>query len=250
MSRVIFKKEGTTMEDLKSAKIRLNTSQFDKKMHFDTVVNGDKVEALLSRSTMLNSIEFNIRVTGNFFNRLKYAEVVSPESVILDIIKPDDLKVRVYGEVENIPNARVLYKWQLMDMKADITKVWEKYISSQVRKVNTQQELSPMARQIISRVKVLGVKDDNMGVKIKLDSQINEVGIAISEMLNISGYKVLNDSSVVINVSGRYCSLSNGAYKITFKMVNPATGAKSEKDELYVGIYEKCSGMYYQKKVG
>ena len=57
-------------------------------------------------------------------------------------------------------------------------------------------------------------------------------------MTNVSEFAQTQNGDIVMYFSGKYATftLVNGA-KVTFVMENPATGIKSEQEELYQGIF-------------
>ena len=67
-------------------------------------------------------------------------------------------------------------------------------------------------------------------------------------MTNVREFAQTQNGDIVMYFNGKYATftLTNGA-KVTFVLENPATGMKSEKEDLYKGIF--FQNTYYKEKV-
>ena len=160
-------------------------------------------------------------------------------------MKPADFKVRVFGSVRE--NHTALINWQLEDIRADIKKIW-KSIVSQIQMVRAMNDVIPDADKIMGAFKVKGVSQDYTGTKVLLGGEFAGIQPSIANMTNVREFAQTQNGDIVMYFSGKYATftLTNGA-KVTFVLENPATGMKSEKEDLYKGIF--FQNTYYKEKV-
>lgn len=237
-------KSGLTAADLKTMGIKLSPPQFDSSLHFDVSVTGDRVEALQNREVFCNVVNFNLRAAGNFIPRLEYAELCSPMYAIQKKMQPADFKVRVFGFVRE--NRTAVVNWQLEDVATDIKKIW-KGIVRQIQLVRAVNDVMPDADKILRAFKVKEVSQDYTGTRVLLGGELAGIQPSIANMTNVSEFAQTQNGDIVMYFSGKYATftLVNGA-KVTFVLENPATGIKSEQEELYQGIFFK--GAYHKRR--
>lgn len=239
-------KTGMTGEELKAMGIKFSQSQYDKDLHFDVEVTGANIESLQNPEMLFNVVNANLKAAGtSFIPRLEYAELCNPMYAIQKKMKPSDFKVRVWGSVrEGTP---AVINWQLGDIRADIKKIW-KGIISQIQMVRAMNDVIPDADKIMGAFKVKGVSQDYSGTRVLLGGEFAGIQPSIANMTNVREFAQMQNGDIVMYFSGKYATftLTNGA-KVTFVLENPATGMKSEKEDLYKGIFYK--GNYYKRKV-
>ena len=113
-----------------------------------------------------------------------------------------------------------------------------------VRAVN---DVMPDADKILRAFKVKGVSQDYTGTRVLLGGELAGIQPSIANMTNVSEFAQTQNGDIVMYFSGKYATftLVNGA-KVTFVLENPATGIKSEQEELYQGIFFK--GAYHKRR--
>ena len=241
----VFRK-GMSGDELKAMGVKFSQSQYDKNLHFDIDVTGANIESLQNPEMLFNVVNSNMRAVGStFIARLEYAELCNPMYAIQKKMKPADFKVRVWGYVsEGYP---AVINWQLSDIRADIIRIW-KSIVSQIQMVRAMNDVIPDADKIMGAFKVKGISHDYAGTKVLLGGEFAGIQPSIANMTNVREFAQTQSGDIVMYFSGKYATftLVNGA-KVTFVLENPATGMKSEKEDLYKGIFYK--GNYYKRKV-
>lgn len=229
-------KDGLTATDLKAMGIKLSPTQFDNSLHFDISVTGDRVEVMQRQEIFFNVVNFNLKAAGlSFIPRLEYAELCNPMYAIQKKMKPADFKVRVFGSVRE--NHTAVINWQLENVRADIKKIW-KSIVSQIQMVRAMNDVIPDADKIMGAFKVKGVSQDYSGTRVLLGGEFAGIHPSIANMTNVREFAQMQNGDIVMYFNGKYATftLTNGA-KVTFVLENPATGMKSEKEDLYKGIF-------------
>lgn len=108
-------------------------------------------------------------------------------------------------------------------------------------------DVMPDADKILRAFKVKEVSQDYTGTRVLLGGELAGIQPSIANMTNVSEFAQTQNGDIVMYFSGKYATftLVNGA-KVTFVLENPATGIKSEQEELYQGIFFK--GAYHKRR--
>ena len=237
-------KEGMTVQDLKDMKVKLSPSPYDKAMHFDLNVKGEKVEALENKKIMENVVNYNLKAAQDFIPRLPFAEVLDPFYTIKRYLRPVDLKVRVFGSADEADG--VTFNWQLVDIEEDIKKMWGR-IARRVAEVQSAGDVSDSAEKLLGSFEVAGTSMDSFGTWVTVKG-FESVKEQIVSMTGVTEAVPQEDGSSVFYFKGKYMTFTmKDGEKIVFILRNPSTGMKGETEELFRGVF--FEDRYYSEKV-
>ena len=237
-------KDGMTMQELKDMKVKLSPSPYDKAMHFDLNVKGEKVEALENKKVLENVVNYNLKAAQDFIPRLPFAEVLDPFYTIRKILKPVDLKVRVFGSADEADG--VAFNWQLVDIEEDIKKMWGR-IARKIAEVQSAGEVSDNAEKLLGSFEATETSMDSFGTWVTVKGYDN-IKEQIVSMTGISEAVPQQDGSIVLYFKGKYMTFTlKSGEKVFFILRNPSTGMKGETEELFKGVF--FEDRYYSEKL-
>ncbi len=236
-------KEGMTIQDLKDMRVKLSPSPYDKALHFDLNVKGEKVEALGDKKVLENVVNYNLKAAQDFIPGLQYAEVLDPFYTIRSLLKADDLKVRVFGSAEE--DGSVSFSWQLADIEEDVKKLWNR-IARRISAVESAAEVSDSCEALLSSYKITNISMDSFGTWVTLNGfdKILEGAASMTGAAEI----IREEDSTVIYFKGKYMTFTlKSGEKLFFILKNPSTGMKGETEVLFKGVF--LDNRYYIEKI-
>ena len=237
-------KDGMTIQDLKDMKVKLSPSPYDKAMHFDLNVKGEKVEALENKKIMENVVNYNLKAAQDFIPRLPFAEVLDPFYSIKRYLKPVDLKVRVFGSADETDG--VSFNWQLVDIEDDVKKMWGR-IARRVAEVQSAGEVSDGAEKLLGSFEVHDTCMDSFGTWVTVKG-FESAKEQVVSMTGVTEAVPQEDGSAAFYFKGKYMTFTfKSGEKVFFILRNPSTGMKGETEELFRGVF--FEDRYYSEKV-
>lgn len=253
----LFKKDSTTVADLKKAGIKLkdNSSKYNKNsIYFDIETTADSIYFLnngVSSGDFINNLLISCKTIGrdNIFDILPYKDNFNYLEILSNIIKPIDIRVRVFGESKNEDTAKVFYSFQYIDLESDILKIWNNYISNKFINI-TEDNFTFEMKYILKQC---------MPIKVKQNNVIGTIFYFANNIINNDLRSTLNINSIYNTEKGTVIYSNNNKCTLNVNFITPYvvniwttannTGVKGESDKIMFSIYNTVNKYYYKKEL-
>ena len=253
----LFKKDSTTVADLKKAGIKLkdNSSKYNKNsVYFDIETTADSIYFLnngVSSGDFINNLLMSCKTIGrdNIFDILPYKDNFNYLEILSNIIKPVDIRVRVFGGAKNEDTAKVFYSFQYIDLESDVLKIWNNYISDKFINI-TEDNFTFEMKYILKQC---------MPIKVKQNKVIGTIFYFANNIINNDLRSTLNINSIYNTEKGTVIYSNNNKCTLNVNFITPYvvniwttannTGIKGESDKVMFSIYDTVNKYYYKKEL-
>lgn len=97
----------------------------------------------------------------NIFEILPYKDNFNYLEILSNIIKPVDIRVRVFDGAKNEDTAKVFYSFQYIDLESDVLKIWNNYISDKFINI-TEDNFTFEMKYILKQCMPIKVKQNKV----------------------------------------------------------------------------------------
>lgn len=226
---IFIKKNGMKRKDFEDAgyKFKAPTTNWrgDKFWHFEYELPACQIE-MVNDINIVRTIVRNELLRGLCFGNT-HSRIVSSLDIILSLVSTDNIRYRVYGEIDEEDNAGHI-TFMTLDLQGDINKLWNKYLETKLSNVSSLDTLLPECQELFEQVKIKEVIELPHDV---LQFTLSAAGIFSKNLIGSRNVQEISQTGEDITYTCRsdWGTLLFKEGTLSFSLVNPGTGVKGEK---------------------
>lgn len=185
----------------------------------------------------------------NIFEILSYKDNFNYLEILPNIIKPSDIRVRIFCQSKNEDTAKVFYSFQYIDLESDVLKIWNNYISDKFINI-TEDNFTFEMKYILKQY---------MPIKVKQNKVIGTIFYFANNIINNDLRSTLNINSIYNTEKGTVIYSNNNKCTLNVNFITPYvvniwttannTGIKGESDKVMFSIYDTANKYYFEQKL-